>query len=94
MARRDSIMHKPRDARGAFRRMVAFLGPHRYTIALVAGLCVLSNLLALWGPNLAGSAINEAAAGAVSDALADIAFSFDGEVMEVSITPSSAGVVA
>ncbi len=64
MARRDSIMHKPRDARGAFRRMVAFLGPHRYTIALVAGLCVLSNLLALWGPNLAGSAINEAAAGA------------------------------
>ena len=30
----------------------------------LAALCVVSNLLSLWGPNLAGSAINEAAAGA------------------------------
>ena len=37
---------------------------HRiWMILLVAVLCVISNLLALWGPNLAGSAINEAAAG-------------------------------
>ena len=63
MARRDSIMQKPRDSRGALRRMLAFLGPFRYFILLVAVLCVISNLLALWGPNLAGSAINEAAAG-------------------------------
>ena len=63
MARRDSIMQKPKDSRGAFRRMLAFLGPFRYLILLVAVLCVVSNLLALWGPNLAGSAINEAAAG-------------------------------
>ena len=64
MARRDSIMHKPNDARGTLGRMLAFLGPFRFLIALVAVLCVLSNALALWGPNLAGSAINEAAAGA------------------------------
>ncbi|MBQ6382211.1 MAG: ABC transporter ATP-binding protein [Clostridia bacterium] len=63
MARRDSIMQKPKDSRGAFLRMLAFLGPFRYFILLVAVLCVISNLLALWGPNLAGSAINEAAAG-------------------------------
>ncbi len=63
MARRDSIMHKPKDSRGTFRRMLVFLGPFRWLIALVAVLCVLSNLLSLWGPNLAGSAINEAAAG-------------------------------
>ena len=64
MARRDSIMYKPRDARGAFRRLLSFMGPFRWLIALVAALCVVSNLLSLWGPNLAGSAINEAAAGA------------------------------
>ena len=63
MARRDSIMTKPKDARGALRRMLTFLGPFRWLILLVAILCVCSNLLSLWGPNLAGSAINEAAAG-------------------------------
>ena len=63
MARRDSIMHKPKDTRGALRRMLAFLGPFQWLILLVALLCVASNLLALWGPDLAGHAINEAAAG-------------------------------
>ena len=63
MARRDSIMTKPKDARSALRRMLTFLGPFRWLILLVAVLCVCSNLLSLWGPNLAGSAINEAAAG-------------------------------
>ena len=63
MARRDSIMHKPKDSRSALRRMLAFLGPFKLLILLVAVLCVLSNLLSLWGPHLAGSAINEAAAG-------------------------------
>ena len=63
MARRDSIMRKPKDSRGTFRRMLAFLGPFKLLILLVAALCVLSNLLSLWGPDLAGHAINEAAAG-------------------------------
>ncbi len=64
MARRDSIMTKPRNTRNALRRMVIFLGPFRWLILLVAILCVCSNILSLWGPNLAGAAINEAAAGA------------------------------
>ena len=63
MARRDSIMYKPKDARGALRRLLSFLGRFRLAIAGVAVMCLISNLLALWGPNLAGSAINEAAAG-------------------------------
>ena len=63
MARGDSVMTRPRDSKGALRRMLAFLGPYRWMILAVAALCVTSNLLALWGPNLAGSAINEAAAG-------------------------------
>ncbi|MBQ7486990.1 MAG: ABC transporter ATP-binding protein [Clostridia bacterium] len=63
MARRDSIMTKPKDSRGAFKRLLNFLGPFRYLILFVAILSVISNLLSLWGPNLAGSAINEAAAG-------------------------------
>ncbi len=63
MARRDSIMTKPKDSRGALRRLLRYLGLFRLPILAVACLCVLSNILALWGPNLAGSAINEAAAG-------------------------------
>ncbi|MBQ9264023.1 MAG: ABC transporter ATP-binding protein [Clostridia bacterium] len=64
MAARDSILRKPRDTRGALRRLLAFLGPYRLVILLVAVLSVGGNLLALWGPHLAGNAINEAAAGA------------------------------
>ncbi len=64
MARRDSIMTKPQDSRGAFRRLLTYMGVFKLPIMLVAVLCVTSNILALWGPNLAGSAIEEAAAGA------------------------------
>ena len=56
-------MKKPKDTRGTLRRLLSFLGPYRYVILLVCGLSLASNLLSLWGPNLAGSAINEAAAG-------------------------------
>ena len=63
MARRDSIMTKPRDSRGAFRRLLSYLGAFRVAILLVAVLCLVSNIFALLGPNLAGQAINEAAAG-------------------------------
>ena len=63
MARRDTVMKKPKDTRGTLRRLLSFLGPYRYVILLVCGLSLASNLLSLWGPNLAGSAINEAAAG-------------------------------
>ncbi|MBR1606845.1 MAG: ABC transporter ATP-binding protein [Clostridia bacterium] len=63
MARRDTVMKKPKDTRGALRRLLSFLGPYRYVILAVCALSLVSNLLSLWGPNLAGSAINEAAAG-------------------------------
>ncbi len=64
MARRDTVLRKPKDARGTLRRLLRFLGPFRYVIAGVALLSLISNVLSLWGPNLAGSAISEAAAGA------------------------------
>ncbi|MBQ9010946.1 MAG: ABC transporter ATP-binding protein [Clostridia bacterium] len=63
MARRDSIMTKPNDSRGTFRRLLQSLGPFRAMIFLVVLLSVLSNFLSLLGPSLAGSAINEVAAG-------------------------------
>ncbi len=63
MARRDSVMTKPKDSRGAFRRLLAYMDTFRLPILLVAVMCVVSNILALLGPSLAGSAINEAAAG-------------------------------
>ena len=56
-------MKKPKDTRGALRRTLAYLGPWRYVILGVALLSLVSNLLNLWGPSLAGSAIREAAAG-------------------------------
>lgn len=63
MAARDSIMHKPKDSRGALRRLLRFLKPFIWLLVLVGALCIASNLLSLMGPRLAGSAINEAAAG-------------------------------
>ena len=61
---RDTVMKKPKDTRGTLRRMLRYLGPWRYMIAGVLLLSLCSNLLNLWGPSLAGSAIREAAAGA------------------------------
>ncbi len=63
MARRDTIMHKPKDARGAFKRMLSYLGKYRLLLGLIFVLCVASNVLSLLGPSFAGSAINAAAAG-------------------------------
>ena len=44
--------------------MVTYLGPSAAAVAAVMAMSFISNVLALYGPNLAGSAINEAAAGA------------------------------
>ena len=63
MTRRESIMTRPKDSRGAFRQLLSYLGAFKALILLVAVLCLISNVLSLWGPSLAGSAINEAAAG-------------------------------
>ena len=61
---RDTVMKKPKDTRGTLRRLLKYLGPWKYVIAGVIVLSLFSNLLNLWVPNLAGSAIREAAAGA------------------------------
>ncbi len=63
MARRDSIMSKPKDSRGTFRRLLSYLGTFKALILLVAVMCMISNVLSLRGPALAGSAIDEAARG-------------------------------
>ena len=63
MAARDAIMKKPKDARSALRRTLSYLGGFRLALLGVLLLCFVSNVLALLGPSLAGSAINEAAAG-------------------------------
>ena len=63
MTRRESIMTRPKDSKGTFRRLLSYLGAFKAWILLVAVLCLISNVLSLWGPSLAGSAINEAAAG-------------------------------
>lgn len=54
---------KPKDAKGTLKRLVSYVSQHRGILALVLILCLLSNVLALAGPSLAGQAINEAAAG-------------------------------
>ena len=61
---RDTVMKKPKDTRGALRRMLEYLGPWKFAIVGILLLSLVSNLLGLWGPSLAGSAIREAAAGA------------------------------
>lgn len=55
---------KPKDTRGALKRILSYLGGYKLLIALILLLCISSNILALLGPSMAGSAINEAAAGA------------------------------
>ena len=60
---RDTVMKKPKDTRGTLRRMLTYLGPWKYVILGVIALSLTGNLLNLWGPSLAGSAIREAAAG-------------------------------
>ena len=63
MARRDTVMKKPKDTRGSLRRLLNYLGPWKYVILGVLALSLIANVLKLWGPSLAGSAIREAAAG-------------------------------
>lgn len=63
MASRDSIMKKPKDARGALRRLLSYVGDYRWIILIVLICSIGGDLLALMGPKYAGSAIKEAAAG-------------------------------
>lgn len=64
MAARDNVRRKPKDTKGTLRKMIAYLESYKWIMVLVMILCIISNILALLGPSLAGNAINEAAAGA------------------------------
>ena len=63
MASRDTIRKKPKDTKGTFKRLLHYIGYYKFILILVFALCFISNILALLGPGMAGSAINEAAAG-------------------------------
>ena len=63
MAKRDTVARKPKDTKGTFLRMLSYMAQMKWVMLLVLVLCIVSNLLGLLGPKLAGSAINEAAAG-------------------------------
>jgi ATP-binding cassette subfamily B protein len=59
-----SVMKKPKDAKTTLRRVLAYVAQYKGILILIAALSLLSNVLALLGPNLASKAIDEAAAGA------------------------------
>ena len=63
MAKRDTVARKPKDTKGTLLRMLSYMAQMKWVMLIVLVLCVVSNLLGLLGPKLAGSAINEAAAG-------------------------------
>ena len=60
---RQTIMNKPENTGGTFRRLLSYIARYRAVLALLLLLCFAANILALIGPSLAGSAIHEAEAG-------------------------------
>ena len=63
MAKRDAVMKKPKDTKGTLLRLLGYMKEFKWIILIVLILSFASNVLALFGPKLAGAAINEAAAG-------------------------------
>ena len=63
MAPRQTIRVQPKDTKGTLRRILSYLGGFKYLIAIILMLCIVSNLLSLMGPSMAGKAINAASAG-------------------------------
>ena len=55
---------KPRDTRGALRRVLQYLAAYRWAVLLFLICAFLSNIGSLLGPSFAGEAIGEAEAGA------------------------------
>ena len=56
-------MKKPENTKGALRRLLSYITEYKLILLLVIVLSIASNIFALIGPDLAGNAINEAAAG-------------------------------
>ncbi len=65
MARKLSVQSaRPKNTRGTLRRTLQYLSAYKYLLFFAVALSLISNLLVLQGPKYAGSAIQEAAAGA------------------------------
>ena len=64
MAARDTVRKKPKDTKGALKRLLSYIGQYKWLLMIIFVLCFTSNILALLGPSMAGAAINAAAAGA------------------------------
>ena len=60
---RGGVKQKPKDARGALRRIIGYLMRYRIAVLLLLCCALLSNLGNLLGPRFAGKAIGEAEAG-------------------------------
>lgn len=58
-----SFSDKPKNAKGTLLRILSYLTSFRYLVFLVIILSLLSNILSLLGPGLAGNAISEASKG-------------------------------
>lgn len=60
---RGGKKEKPKDTRGALRRLLRYMRPYSWLLVLFCLCSLLSNLASLVGPKFAGSAINAADAG-------------------------------
>ncbi len=60
---RGGVKRKPRDAKGALRRILKYLMQYRAVLLLLIVCTMLSNIGNLLGPNFAGKAIDAASAG-------------------------------
>ncbi len=60
---RQTILNKPKDTKGTLRRLLDYMTRYKAVVAILLLLCFAANVLALIGPGLAGSAIQEAEAG-------------------------------
>ena len=60
---RQTIMNKPKDTKGVLRRVLSYIARYRAALVILLAFCLVSNVLALVGPGLAGAAISAAEAG-------------------------------
>ena len=60
---RINVRQKPKDTKGTFVRLMSYIGTYKWVLCGLSCLCFCGNILGLLGPNYAGKAINEAAAG-------------------------------
>ncbi len=60
---RDGVKAKPKDAKGALRRIITYLMQYKYLVLLFIFCAFASNLGNLMGPNFAGKAIDAASKG-------------------------------